>query len=280
MGEKKMIVLLNALYKGGIGKTTQNVILTNQLAERGYRVLFIDFDPQMSGTRFLTSHDTQNPIFQEKNIYEAMLTDDLKSNIINFKPNIDYVPGNEIINLFESKMEEKQIVADKRHLYFQSLLSPIYQSNLYDFVIMDMSPTKSVLNTAVMATATHHIIATQSEVLSIEMIQKYMNDISLLQTLHNIQSEVIGLSIGMKVNTKLSRQAIELLEQYYGQLVFKTITERKIKIAEYSGNGYPERNQRGLYNVKDSETLALHRLLTNEILTRLGLPIKKGGVTK
>ncbi|WP_318616779.1 ParA family protein [Sporosarcina sp. YIM B06819] len=275
-----MIVILNALYKGGIGKTTQNVILTNQLAERGYRVLFIDFDPQMSGTRYLSKKSTEDALFQQKNIFEAVKMDDLEANILNLKENIDYVAGNEFINLFESTLEGKDISVDKRHLYFKSLLYPIYKKGLYDFVIMDMSPTKSAMNIAVMTTATHHIVNTQSEVLSIEMIQKYIDDIIELQTRHDVQSEILGISLGMRDRTKLSRHAVTLVQQYFGELVFKTITKRKSRISEYAATGYPEKNNRGLYNVRDSEALAQHRLLTDEILTRLQLPIAKRRWTK
>jgi len=275
-----MIVLLNSLYKGGTSKTTQSVILTHELAERGYRVLFIDFDPQMSGTRYISKKSTEDTLFQQKNIFEAVKTDDLEANILNIKENIDFVAGNEFINLYESILERKRIAIDKRHLYFKVLLNPIYQKGLYDFVVMDMSPTKSVLNIAVMAAATHHIVNSQSEVLSIEMIQRYIDDIMQLQISREVQSEILGISLGMRDRTKLSQQAVKLVQQHFGELVFNTITQRKSRISEYSAVGYPERNKRGLYNVKDSEALALHRLLTNEILTRLGLPTVRQGNIK
>lgn len=273
-----MITLLNGCFKGGNSKTTQSVILTHQLAQRGYRILFIDFDPQMSGTRFLSSKPIHDTLFQEKNIFKAVQADDLQANIIKLKPNIDYVPGNEYINLFETMMEYKQISADKRHLYFKVLLSAIYEKELYDFVIMDMSPSKSVLNTAVMATASHHVVVSQCEVLSIEMIQKYKADIEDLQMSHQIESEILAISLTMGDRTRLGKQAIEVVKSNYGELVFKTITKRKSRIAEYSSDGYPEKNIRGLYYVKDSEALSLHQFLTNELLTRLGLPIKKGEI--
>lgn len=103
-----MVVLLNSLYKGGIGKTSNSVILTHILADKGYKILFIDCDPQGNGTRFLTTKSTTDVEFQKKNIFEAVKHDELKDNILKLKENIDYVPGNENINLFERMMDRKK----------------------------------------------------------------------------------------------------------------------------------------------------------------------------
>lgn len=270
-----MIVLLKSIYKGGVSKTTGNVLLANQLAERGYKVLFLDFDPQMSGTRFLTNTRINSTQFEEKNIFEALKRNDLESNILKLKPNIDYVAGCEYINLFETIMERKRIAVGRRHLYFKSLLLPIYQKGLYDFVVMDMSPSKSVLNTAVMTAATHHIITTQSQVLSLEMVQKYLDDIYELQVEHQIESEVIGISVSMNDLTRLSKQVIELVYKHFGDMVFKTITKRKSRIAEYAASGYPGLNTKGMLYKRDVEALSLHNSLTIEILARLQMPISK-----
>lgn len=270
-----MIILLNANYKGGIGKSSLSVLETFLLAERGYRVLFLDFDPQMSGTRFLSQRSIYDAEFEDKNIFEAIKYDNLDENIIHLKENIDYVPGSEFINLYEMIMNKKKIT-DKKHLYFRSLLKPLNENNNYDFCILDISPSKSTLNIAAMATATHHIITTQSEVFSMEIIEKYKEDIEELQQEHGIISEVLGISIGMKDRTNLSRQVIRAIENFYGDLVFKTKIKRKSKINEYVATGYPKKNRRGLFNVKDSEALQLHNKLINEILGRLNLESRKG----
>lgn len=270
-----MIVLLNSLYKGGIGKTSNSVILTHILAEKGYKILFIDCDPQGNGTRFLTTKSTSDVEFQKKNIFEAVKHNNLKDNILRLKENIDYVPGNEYINIFERMMESKNIASDKRNIYFTLLLQTISQEEQYDFVILDISPTKSALNTSIMASVTYHIITSQSEVFSVEMIQNYLDDIKELQTIQQVPSKVLGISLGMKDRTKLSKQVLDLVLHHYGNLVFNTVTKRKSKISEYAATGFPTRNKRGLYNMKDSDALALHWQLADEILTRLNLPLSK-----
>lgn len=268
-----MIILLNSLYKGGVGKTTNNVLLTNLLAMRGYRVLFIDFDPQMSATRFLTGRSIDDPIFEEKNIFEAIKNEDLMSNIQSLNKNIDYVAGCENINLYETILDGKGY-KQNQHLYLKWLLQPLFEDDSYDFVVMDMSPSKSLLNVSVMSAASHHIVNVQSEVLAMEMVESYLNDIHLLQE-DGINSKILGVAICMKERNKLNKRVSEEIQRHFQKYVFKTITKRKSRIQEFVIHGFPVKNRRKMFNVKDNEALGLHNQLTEEILYRLNMSLKK-----
>lgn len=270
-----MIVLLNANYKGGVGKTTTNVMMAYQLAERGYKTLFLDFDSQMSGTQFLTQLHTAQDIFLSGNIVNAIKQDDLKANIINLRENLDYVPGNEMINLFDELMSIKKINKNTKHLYFRSLLLPLYKKEEYDFVIMDVSPSKTSLNTAVMATANTHVVISQTEVLSVQQIGKYIADIKGLQQNNSIQSNLLGISLGMFDRTNLSKQIVAKVKQRYPSLVFQTIIKRRSKVKTYAATGYPSKNRSGMYNKVHHNAIYMYTMLTDEILVRLGLPAKK-----
>lgn len=171
---------------------------------------------------------------------------------------------------------QKKGVRDK-HLYFKALLNPIYEEGAYDFCILDMSPSKSVLNTAVMSTATYHVIITQSEVLSMEMIDKYMGDIQELQYEHNIESEILGISICMKDKTKLNEEVISTIEKHFGSLVFNTKIKRISRINDFVAFGYPDKNQKGLLYSKDRMALRLHNQFLDELLNKLELPLRKVG---
>lgn len=102
-----MIILLGGNYKGGVGKTVNNVLLSHELAERGYRVLFIDFDQQQSGTRVLSQRSMNEELFEEKNIFEAIKNDDLAANIIEMNENISYVAGSEYINSMKQSCRKR-----------------------------------------------------------------------------------------------------------------------------------------------------------------------------
>ncbi|RDY70868.1 ParA family protein [Halobacillus trueperi] len=261
-----MKILLMGNYKGGCGKTTSNFILSHQLVEKGYKVLFIDFDPQCSGTRMLTSGSIVDGM-DHNNIFSAIEEDDITSNIIPINEHLHMVAGSEYINQFERIMEGKGII-ERRYLYFRSLMSQLIEKRDYDYILLDMSPSKSSLNTAVMAVATHHIVITQAEILSMEMTKNYIEDIEELQEA-GIDSKISGVTIGMMNNTKLSNKVEKALREHYGPMVFQVKTKRKSRIHEFSVLGYPEKNTRGMYYAADSNALFYHQKLTNEIIGTL-----------
>lgn len=268
-----MEVLLNALYKGGVSKTTQNFVFANLLARKGYKVLFIDFDPQMNGTVLLTGMSKDDEVIKESNIFEAVKTDDLASNILEVTKNIDIVPGSKLINLFDDVMNQKGIV--QFHLYFKALIEQLTEVKNYDFILLDMGPAKSKLNTAVMAAATSHIVVTQSEILSMDNVQEYLDDIDELIDVHGIESKLLGISIGMQNNTKLNQSVVDAIKDRYAEAVFNTIIRRRNRLQEYAVVGFPNKNKRGMYNREDSDALRLHIELLGEVLDRLGLPRRK-----
>ncbi len=72
-------ILAIANQKGGVGKTTTTVNLAACIAELGYRVLVVDFDPQANATSALGI----DPRSIEKSTYDVILNDvNLKDCII------------------------------------------------------------------------------------------------------------------------------------------------------------------------------------------------------
>lgn len=123
-------------YKGGTGKTTTVVNLAAGLAIRGARVLCIDLDAQGSLATHLGVH------------YESSLTnlllgqEEVSSCIVNARENLDLIASD--INLhhaegalwrMEDEMEARLVLGEK--------LSVIDD---YDYIILDHSPSASILN--------------------------------------------------------------------------------------------------------------------------------------
>lgn len=264
-----MKIILNGLYKGGIGKTYQNVMLARKLSERGYKVLMLDFDPQMNATTFLTNKTKGEEAFKEQNIFKAIRDKNLMGNILELNDKLHYVAGSKGVNQFDVVMNKR--FEKDRHLYIKGLIFQAYQNADYDFVVMDMSPTSSSLNTSVMSAASHHIIMTQSEYFSMNMVPEYLHDIRKLQETYGIKSAILGISIGM-VDGRSSheRKVITTLQNNFEGLVFDTVTKRKAQLKKYSAEGYPEK----LYAV-DRKAMAEYDELTGEILERLNLSQQK-----
>ncbi|GAB6444843.1 AAA family ATPase [Bacillus cereus] len=267
-----MKIILSALYKGGIGKTYQNTLLARTLSERGFKVLFLDFDSQMNGTTFLTNKQISDPIFKEQNIFKAMRDENLKENIVELNEKLHYVPGSKGVNQFETLMNKKNM--KDRHLFIKGLLFDIYKSQAYDFVIMDMSPSTSPLNTSVMSAASHHIIMTQSEFFSMQMVPQYIHDIQKLQKDYGVKTKILGISVGMlDSRSTLEKKVISTIRNTYSDLVFETVIKRKAALKRYAAEGYPEKR-----NKPERNALQDYNNLTDEILERMGYTNKNAEV--
>lgn len=259
-----MKIILSALYKGGIGKTYQNVLLSRTLSERGFKVLFLDFDSQMNGTTFLTNKQISDSTFKDKNIFKAMRDENLKENIVELNDKLHYVPGSKGVNQFEAIMNKKNM--KDRHMFIKGLLFDIYKTQSYDFVVMDMSPSTSPLNTSVMSAASHHIIMTQSEYFSMQMVPQYIHDIQKLQKEYGVKSKILGISVGMlDARSALEKKVIATIRNTYSDLVFNTVIKRKAALKRYAAEGYPSK-----MNKPERDALQDYNNITDEILGRLG----------
>jgi chromosome partitioning protein len=268
-----MKIVLCGNFKGGCGKSFHNVILSKQLAERGYKILFLDFDSQMNGTTFLSGRSKSDDEFNSKNIYHAIVNENLMNNIVILNQNIDYVPSSRWIHQFSQLMNQKN--ERDRHLFFRKLLAPLVKERKYDFCFLDMSPTNSSLNISVMSTATHHIVITQSEYFSMQMVPDYVQHIKMLKKNYNVSTDVLGISVSLlDARSTLEKKVVSTIKDKYPSLVFNTVIRRKAALKGYAASGYPEKKLK-----KDKVALAEYERMADEILDRLQMPKVLGGIS-
>ncbi|GAB3808761.1 ParA family protein [Virgibacillus kimchii] len=280
-----MKTMLISNYKGGTGKSKSSLLFSYLIKEKRYKnqdnkVLFIDFDSQMNATEVIAKDFSQEQLamMQTKNIFEAIKNDNLVENIIQGNiDNLDVVPGHPNTNLFHTLMSQKG-VTENQFLYFKFLLKQVEEYCDYDFIVMDMSPSKSPLNLAVMAAADYHVVLTQAEILSINMIDNYLKDIHEIQEASKFPSEILGIAVSMKDRYKHSQILLEKLKEKYGSLVFDSVIKRKSLLNQYSITGFPKKKQNGEFYAKDRTALTEYKNLTDEILNRIEVVEKKGKV--
>lgn len=135
--------------KGGTGKTTVSVNLAYGLALKGYKVAFIDWDPQGNGTAhlgFIADKLNANVSDIIDVLKTGLATDDEILNIIdivmiNTDFGIDLIPAN--LKLVESK-ENLGNVPNKSELLKQ-LIEFLEDEYDYDFIIVDCPPSIDTL---------------------------------------------------------------------------------------------------------------------------------------
>lgn len=126
-----MIITFSAM-KGGVGKTTNAILVTNCLASRGYKVLFVDLDVfNNSGTTYYTTGlPGIDDVVAKKNSFEALSKNTLK----------DYV--------IESKIQNVDLLANSVNTsklracgYYELQKTLSSGKEDYDYIIVDTSPT-------------------------------------------------------------------------------------------------------------------------------------------
>lgn len=223
-----MKVLTAMNEKGGVGKTTLAVHIAAGLAIDGNRVLFVDTDPQGNGT---TSFDVSPTKYQ--NLFGLLIdNEDWADVLVTPSPDVwagDYevkgrlsvLAGNIKTRLIPSATDDMWVM--KRRL--------AELEGLVDWVVMDTSPTPSLMNVMLLYATTHTIHPTQLEALSLNGTARTLEHIeSHNEALPNgaMPIEVIGIQPTMYRNTSAHNAGLGLLKDAYGDAVYPPTVLRTV----------------------------------------------------
>lgn len=156
-------VITIAAGKGGVGKTATTVNLAAAMAIDNKKVLVIDTDVQANSTMFLTGQRLADNAFKGKGLYElARAYGILPPNEFIHKSQIDNVDV--IVSNMNTPYLEEQIKIVSRDNDFKpseflfNVLSDIFQTIEYDYVLIDTPPAQNSLTVQTAMVASSHII--------------------------------------------------------------------------------------------------------------------------
>ena len=82
------------------------------------------------------------------------------------------------------------------------------------------------------------IIPIQCEYFALEGLGKLLNTIKNVQKIHNKNLDIEGMLLTMyDSRLRLSNQVVEEVKKHFGEIVFKTIIQRNIKLGEAPSYG-------------------------------------------
>jgi chromosome partitioning protein len=225
----KVIAIAN--QKGGVGKTTTAINLAAGLAVLEYKTLIIDADPQSNATSGV-GFDPKNI---KTSIYECIIEDVRAADIIlnTSTPNLDLLPAH--IDLVGAEIE--MINMPNREKMMRQVIAPI--RNMYDFLIIDCSPSLGLITVNALTAADSVIVPVQCEYFALEGLGKLLNTIKIVQNRLNPSLDIEGILLTMFDNRlNHGRQVVEEVKTHFQQLVFRTIINRNIKLGEAPSFGY------------------------------------------
>jgi chromosome partitioning protein len=215
-------VIAFANQKGGVAKTTTTLNLAVAFAESGHKVLCIDLDPQGN----LTMSQGIDPDKVEKSLYDVLVNDMPISEII-VEREIDIAVAS--IDLAGAEIAMSTKIGRERSL--EKALKEV--SGYYDFVCIDTPPSLGLLTINALTAANKVIVPVQCEYLSMRGLVQLQNTLKMIQENLNPDVKIEGiLPTMLDTRTVHAKEAVEILEENFGDLVFKSRIRKAIKFAE------------------------------------------------
>jgi chromosome partitioning protein len=215
-------VIAFANQKGGVAKTTSTLNLAVALREQGLRVLVVDLDPQGN----LTMSQGLNPDSIERSMFDVLVHRLPISEVIHQRE-VDLAVSS--IDLAGAELALSSQIGRERAL--EKSLAPVKGG--YDYVLIDTPPSLGLLTINALVASDGVIVPVQCEYLSLRGLVQLENTLSMIRENLNPDVEIQGILPTMFDGRTLhSREAIEILQENFGDLVFKTRIKKTVRYAE------------------------------------------------
>ena len=226
----KIIAVTN--QKGGVGKTTSCVNLGASLIATKQRVLLVDLDPQGNATMG-SGVEKNNLRFSVLDV----LTERADVNqVIQLKTpaGYDLLPANSDLTAAEVEL----IDAKNKEARLRTALSAL--QNRYDYIVIDCPPSLNMLTVNALACANGVLIPMQCEYYALEGISALLNTVKLIKNSINPKLVIEGILRTMyDPRNSLTNDVSHQLINHFGQLVYRTVIPRNVRLAEAPSHGLP-----------------------------------------
>jgi chromosome partitioning protein len=244
-------VIAFANQKGGVAKTTTTLNLAVALKEKGFRVLIVDLDPQGN----LTMSQGMNPDEIERSMFDVLVHRIPIQDII-VHAEVDIAVSS--IDLAGAELALSSMIGRERAL--EKALAPVKEA--YDYVLIDTPPSLGLLTINALVASNGVIVPVQCEYLSLRGLVQLQNTLEMIRENLNPQVEIEGILPTMFDRRTLhSREAVEILRENFGDLVFNTKIRKTVRYAEA-----PVKGQSVLAYDPSSEAAMMYRDLAKEVL--------------
>src|SRR6186713_772062 len=215
-------VIAFANQKGGVAKTTTTLNLAVAFREKGHRVLVIDLDPQGN----LTMSQGMNPDAIERSMFDVLVHRLPISEIIH-TAEVDVAVSS--IDLAGAELALSSMIGRERAL--EKALAPVRDN--YNYVLIDTPPSLGLLTINALVASNGVIVPVQCEYLSLRGLVQLENTLSMIRENLNPEVGIDGILPTMYDKRTLhSREAVEILEENFGDLVFDTKIRKTVRYAE------------------------------------------------
>jgi chromosome partitioning protein len=254
------LVLAVANQKGGVGKTTTAINLGTALAAVDRRVLIVDLDPQGNASTGLAitladrTTTTYNVLLGSADLDAATVETAI--------PNLFIAPST--VDLSGADLELAD--TDRRLFRLRDALHAqrAGPNQSYDYVLVDCPPSLSLLTLNAFAAADGVLVPLQCEFYALEGLSQLISTIDRIRVSANPSLAIHGIVLTMHDRrNNLSLQVEQDVRENLGDLVYRTVIPRNVRLSEAPSHGKPAL----IYDHASAGSIAYMRL-AGELLKR------------
>lgn len=219
------MIITVANQKGGVGKTTTAINLSAAVANKGFKTLLIDLDPQSNSTMsFVDPHSVS------RSMYDVLVSEELKfADVIvpTSIENLSLAPSKIALAKLESKLIGE---LDGPFRLKDKMKDTAAQ---FDYIFVDTPPTLGMITVNALVASTHVLVPIQSSYFALEGTDDLLETIEKIKARPNPNLQLLGVVITMHdKRTTLARDIHAQIGNVFGERLFNTVITKSIRLEE------------------------------------------------
>lgn len=224
----KIIAFAN--QKGGVGKTTSAIHIAAAVAERHYRVLLVDMDPQGNVASGLgirkteVTHTVYDALIGSATPAEAIMETEIK--------NLSVMPSHLALVGVEAELSGREGCNSRLADALEQISAD------FDYIFVDCPPSLSLLTVNALVAANAVIVPMSCDFYALEGLSQLTISLKKVRKLYNPNLDLIGILLTMhQERYTLTQQVVAELKKRYSEKLFKATVSRSVRLAEAPGFG-------------------------------------------
>lgn len=223
METAKNPIIAIANQKGGVGKTTTAINLSQALALLDKRVLLVDLDPQGNATQGMGI----NLESITNSIGELILSREVAAESVIYKGDgVDLIPSTPLL----AKAERELVRMPNGELRFAQRIRELREK--YDLILIDTPPTFGPLMNSALNAADSLIVPVDASYFALMGIKELLAQLVEIHFGFNKGISILGYLLTLGDNTRVSQECFETLVENFGDEVFESTIRRSVKLKE------------------------------------------------